>query len=138
MIPPKCYFTESVINKWAYISEMPPNQSDYLCFWKCTLNLCLEKPMLINYANISYLPFSSHCSNSVSIKSELLICLLILCRSINFFWIAFTVPMLGLLNLCSVVVQQCQKKYFIHQILFTVASCVYCFKCSKVNQIFRV
>ena len=33
-----------------------PSQSDYPWFSKCTLKLGLEKPILINSADISYLP----------------------------------------------------------------------------------
>ena len=62
MIPPKCCFTKKGINKWAHISETPPNQLDYLWFSKCPLNLGLEKPILINSADMSHLPPFSHWS----------------------------------------------------------------------------
>ena len=48
--------------QWEHISETPPNQSDYPWFSKCTLNLNLVKPMLINSADISHLPSFSHWS----------------------------------------------------------------------------
>ena len=50
MISPKYCFTKKAVNKWPHISEAPPNQPDYPWFSKCTLNLGLEKPMLINSA----------------------------------------------------------------------------------------
>ena len=56
-------FTKSTVNKWAHISEMPLNQPDYAWFSKCTLNLVLEKPMLINPTDMSRLAPFSHWSN---------------------------------------------------------------------------
>ena len=52
-------FYEKHRKKSAYISETPPNQPDYPWFPKCTLNLGLEKPMLINSTDISHLPPSA-------------------------------------------------------------------------------
>ena len=54
------------------------------------------------------------------IKSELLICSPILCRQTTLFSIAFTVPLLELINFCTVLFRQYQKKYFILQFLFIV------------------
>ena len=54
MISSICCFTKKTVNKWAYISETPPNQPDYPWFSKCTLNLGLEKHMLINSADMSH------------------------------------------------------------------------------------
>ena len=59
MISSICCFTKKAVNKWAYISEMPPNQPDYPWFSKCPLNLGLEKHMLINSADMSHLPPSA-------------------------------------------------------------------------------
>ena len=64
MIPAKLCFTKSAVNKSAYISEMPPNQPDYPWFLKCTLNLGIEKAMLINSISMSHLPPFSHRSNT--------------------------------------------------------------------------
>ena len=47
MIPPKCYFTKSAVNKWTF----SPYQPHYPWFSKWALNLGLEKPMLINSAD---------------------------------------------------------------------------------------
>ena len=52
-----------------HISEMPPNQPDYPWFSKCTLNLGLEKPMLINFVVMSHLPLFSHYSTIVKIAN---------------------------------------------------------------------
>ena len=41
------------------ISETPPNQPDYPWFFKCSLNLGQEKPMLIKTADMSHLPLSA-------------------------------------------------------------------------------
>ena len=66
MILLKLCFTKSTVNKWAYISQTPANQPDYPCFFKCTLNIGQEKPMLINPADMSHLPPFSH--GSICIK----------------------------------------------------------------------
>ena len=42
-----------------HISETPPNQPGYPWFSKCPLNLGLEKPILINSADMSHLPPSA-------------------------------------------------------------------------------
>ena len=49
--------------EWPHTFETPPIQPDYPWFSKCTLNLGLEKAMLINSANMSHLPPFSHWSN---------------------------------------------------------------------------
>ena len=59
MISPICCFTKKVVNKRTYISETSPNHPDYPWFSKCTLNLGLEKHMLINSADMSHLPPSA-------------------------------------------------------------------------------
>ena len=64
MIPPKLCFTKSAVNKWAYIFEMPPDQTNYPWFLKRTLYLGQEKPMLINSSDMSHLSPFSHRSNS--------------------------------------------------------------------------
>ena len=67
MILPKLCFTKSAVNKWAYISETPPNQPDNQWFLKYTLNLGHEKPMLINSADMSHLPpFTTDLFNSLN------------------------------------------------------------------------
>ena len=66
MIPPKICFTKSVIRKWAYNSEKPSNQPDYTC----TLNLGLEKTMLIDSADMSHLPLISHWSSGDVLRKE--------------------------------------------------------------------
>ena len=60
MISPKCYFKKKGVNKRAHISETPANQLDYPWFSKCPLNLGLEKPILINSADMSHLPPFNH------------------------------------------------------------------------------
>ena len=62
MISHICCFIKKTVNKWAYISETPPNKPDYPCFSKCTLNLGLEKHMLISSADMSHLSPFSHWS----------------------------------------------------------------------------
>ena len=62
-------------------------------------------------------------------KSELLICLPISFSYTN--WIAFTVPMLKLLNLHTVVFRQYQKN------LLHSPHCIY-FDCSKFKQLFGI
>ena len=59
MTPPKCCFTKKGVNKLAHISKMPHNQLDYSWFLKCLINLGLEKPLLINSADMSHLPPSA-------------------------------------------------------------------------------
>ena len=56
MTLPKLCFTKIAVNKWGYVSEMPPNQPDYPWFLKCILNLGQGKPMLINSAGMPHLP----------------------------------------------------------------------------------
>ena len=58
IIPSKCCFTKTAVNKWVYISKTPPNQPDYKWFSKCTLDLSPEKPMLINSADMSHITLS--------------------------------------------------------------------------------
>ena len=62
MTPPKCCFMKKGVNKWAHISEAAPNQLDYPWFFKSPLNLGLEKPILINSADMSHLTPFSHWS----------------------------------------------------------------------------
>ena len=69
MLSPMCCFTKSTVNKWVHISEMPPNQPDYPWFSKCTLNLGLEEPMLINFDDMSHLLLFSHLSTVVKIAN---------------------------------------------------------------------
>ena len=54
MILPICCFTIKAVNKWAYISETPPNQPVCPWFSKCALNLGLQRHMLINSADMSH------------------------------------------------------------------------------------
>ena len=68
--------------------------------------------------------------DNVLIKSELLICLPISCRKASFFWIAFTVPLLELLNFVLLYLGNIRKKYFILQFVFS--------KCSKLKQMFKI
>ena len=67
MISPICCFTKKAVNKRTYISETSPNHPDYPWFSKCTLNLGLEKHMLINSADMSHLPLFSHWSVNVGV-----------------------------------------------------------------------
>ena len=62
MILPIFCFTKSAVNEWAHISKALPNQPDYPLFSKCTLNLGLENPVLINSIDMSHLSPFSHWS----------------------------------------------------------------------------
>ena len=63
MISPMLFY-KKVVNKWALISVTPPNQPDYPWFSKCTLNLSLEKHMLIN----TYPPSATGLVNTMSVN----------------------------------------------------------------------
>ena len=60
MIPPKYYFTKSTRNKWTCISETPLNNLITHDFRP--VYLVLQKPMLINSADMLHLPPISHWS----------------------------------------------------------------------------
>ena len=59
MTPPKCCFIKKSVNKWTHNSETHSNQLDYPWFSKCPLNFGLEKGILINSTDMSYLPPSA-------------------------------------------------------------------------------
>ena len=65
-------------------------------------------------------------------KSELLICVPISCGWANFFWIAFAVLILKLLNSHTVIFRQYKKKYCILHIVF-ISSAANSKKCSVQN-----
>ena len=67
---PICCFTKKAVNKWAYISETPPNQPDYPWFSKCTLNFGLGEHMLINSTDMWHLPPFSHWSITTFLVKE--------------------------------------------------------------------
>ena len=67
---PICCFTRKAVNKWAYISETPPNQPDYPWFSKCTLNFGLGEHMLINSTDMWHLPPFSHWSITTFLVKE--------------------------------------------------------------------
>ena len=71
MISSICCFTKSAVNYMGTYLWTPPNQPDYPWFSKCTLKLGLEKPVLINSADMSHLTPFSHWSIYVTRPSQI-------------------------------------------------------------------